>query len=175
MWFTYYFYELEKFTTKPYHIWLWHEAKLKVSYKLKSISHLLRWALRKIIWNISLFFLSLVYSIFESLYPLFAILVASKHIVRSEKVLSNWKWYFKNNIIISHNCVFGFFLLFCFPLYKLLLSMWLEPYVNTDATSCGIILLTTLNYLYWIVVERKKNHVDVGRRYALICKSVMKG
>lgn len=116
----------------------------------ESIHHLLRWACCKSTWNITLFFLSLVYSIFESLYPLSAILFALKHLVRSEKVLPNWKWYFKNNIIISHNCVFivfsFFFFFFCFLLYKLLLSMWLEPYVNTDATSCGI-LLTILNHL----------------------------
>lgn len=53
--------------------------------------------------------------------------------------------------------------------------MWLEPDVNTDAVSCGIISLATLNYLSWITEEVKKNHTDFGRGYALMCKSAVGG
>lgn len=53
--------------------------------------------------------------------------------------------------------------------------MWLEPDVNTDAVSCGIVLLATLDYLSWITEEVKKNHTDFGRRYALMYKSAVRG
>lgn len=58
--------------------------------------------------------------------------------------------------------------------------MWLEPDVNTDAISCGIMLLPTFSYLCWTgktatYAEQEKNHADVGRRYALVWKIAMRG